>query len=55
MFWSLFRKLGETFEIFFFYLLKFEKNLESKIGCVHGAHCPKSRIGMCKASLSHPS
>ena len=36
------------------HLSDFEKFLGSKIVYVHGAYCPKSQIGICKASLAQP-
>ena len=52
---SLFWKLGETFMTSFLDLENITRILGLQIGYARGTRCPKSQIGLCKASLAHPS
>jgi hypothetical protein len=49
-----FESLWSNFWGFLFHLTNFERILGSKKGYVHGTCCPKSRIGLHKASLGPP-
>ena len=48
-------KLGEPFETSSWHLKNFVRLLGSKMAYVHGIRYPNSPIGLCKASLAHPS
>ena len=55
MYQSLYWKFGEIFGTSSFHLSNFVRILGSKIGYAHGNQCPKSWLGLCKASLADSS
>ena len=47
-------KVRCNYETSSFHISNYERILGSKIRYAHGTHCPKSHIGLCKASLGPP-
>ena len=52
---NLFLNLGSIFRISSFHLSNFKRIVRSKLLYVHETRYPKSKISLCKVSLTHPS